>query len=218
VRPASRALLDGFATPLPVVVVPGVDIWRIDLDKPIPGAHALLTAEEQARASRFLFDRDRTRYVAGRAALRVVLAGCAGSAPEALSFELGPHGKPRLSAGPPFSYSNSAACGLLAAGGDRELGVDVEQIREVPDAPDVARSAFTPEELAAWRAGGGDPSAGFLRVWTRKEAILKALGLGLVGEDLATAEQRAAVEVFDVDLDPDHVAALAVMRGPGPGQ
>ncbi len=215
VGPGRSAGLEGYATRLPAAVA-GVDLWRIDLDRPIPGALALLTAEERARASRFVFDRDRTRFVAGRAAKRVILAGYTGGAPEALLFELGPHGKPHLSAGPAFSYSSSGACGLLAAGGDRPLGVDVERIREVLDAAALARGVFTPEELAAWRTTGGDGCASFLRVWTRKEAILKALGLGLVGEEHATAELRAEVEVFDLDLDPDHAATLAVMRGPAP--
>jgi 4'-phosphopantetheinyl transferase len=212
VRPGRSAVLEGHAARLPAVSVAGVDLWRIDLDRPIPGALELLTAGERLRADRFVFDRDRVRFVAGRAAQRVILAGYAGGAPEALVFDLGPRGKPHLTTGPPFSYSNSGSCGLLAAGGDRPLGVDVERIREVSDASAVGRSVFTPEEWAAWRAAGGDPCSGFLRVWTQKEAVLKALGLGLGGMETVTAERRAAVAVFDVDLDPDHVAALAVLR------
>jgi 4'-phosphopantetheinyl transferase len=216
-RPASNHALEGHATPLHAAPVAGVDLWRIDLDRPIAGAAEMLSAEERSRASRFVFDRDRVRFVAGRAACRVILAGCAGAAAEALSFELGPHGKPSLAQGPPFSYSSSQACGLLAFGGEAPLGVDVERIRVVSDAPGVARSAFTREEWAAWMAGGGDPCAGFLRVWVRKEALLKALGVGLVAEQLASPEQRAAVRVFDLELDPDHVAALAVLRPSAPG-
>jgi 4'-phosphopantetheinyl transferase len=211
-----RVALEGHATRLPVVAVAGVDLWRIDLDWLPPGASALLTADERARAGRFVFDRDRTRFVAGRAAVRLLLADHAGSAPEALVFELGPYGKPHLAAGPPFSYSNSGAWGLLALGGDRPLGVDLEQLREVEDAAAVAAGAFGREDLAAWQAGGSDPREGFLRVWTRKEATLKALGLGLAGEGHIAAEMRSAVEVFDVDFDPDHAAALAVLRGPEP--
>jgi len=210
VRPGRSAGLEGYATRLPAVE--SVDLWRIDLDRPVPGSLALLNAEERARASRFVFDRDRTRFVAGRAVQRLILAGYTGGAPEALRFELGPYGKPHLSAGLAFSYSGSGACGLLAVGGDRPLGVDVEWVREVSDAAALARGVFTPEELAAWRIRGDDPGAGFLRVWTRKEATLKALGLGLGGEEHATTEQRATVEVFEIELDADYAAALAVMR------
>ena len=61
-----------------------------------------------------------------------------------------------------------------------EVGVDLEVVREVPEADGIAASTFTAEERAAWAAAGGG-AAGFLRVWTRKEALLKALGVGVFG-------------------------------------
>jgi 4'-phosphopantetheinyl transferase len=196
----------------------GADLWRIALDRPAPGAAALLSEDERARAARYAFERDRARFVAGRAALRTLLAAYAGRPAQALTFALGAHGKPSLPGGPPFSFSNSQGAALCAVGGGRELGVDLERLRDVPDAAAVARSAFTPAELAAWRAAGGDGRAAFLRIWTRKEAVLKALGLGLGADPAADAAARAAVEVFDVELDPDHAAALAAVRGDHPAR
>jgi 4'-phosphopantetheinyl transferase len=204
--PPPRATLDGVASALRPQA--GVDLWRFDLDRPMAGALALLSPDERARADRYAFARDRMRFVAGRAALRVVLGAYVEAPPEAIVFELGSHGKPRLPGGPPFSYSSSLGCGLCAVGGTRPLGVDVEELREVPDAAAIAESTFTLEERAAWRAAGGDGCAAFLRVWARKEAVLKALGVGLVGA--VDDDDRAEVEVHDVEVDADHVAALAI--------
>jgi 4'-phosphopantetheinyl transferase len=187
--------------------VAGVDLWRVHLDVADPGAAAILAPEERARAARFALEHHRRRFLVGRATVRRILAGHVGRAPESLAFVAGAHGKPSLPGGPPFSFSNAQGCGLLGVGRAREIGVDLECLREVPDAAGVAGCAFTPDERAAWLAAGGDGSA-FLRVWTRKEAALKALGVGLAGEREATAE--ATVHVLDLDFYPEHAAALAI--------
>jgi 4'-phosphopantetheinyl transferase len=211
--PRPRApLLEGAASFLSTVA--GIDVWRIDLDRTVAAAAELLDAAERARAARFVFERDRARFATGRAALRAILAAYLGAEPAALAFTIGPHGKPALPDGPPFSFSNSQGCGLCAVGQERPVGVDVERLREVPDAAGVARSAFTPEERAAWQAAGAGGGAAFLRVWTRKEAALKALGLGLSALDRGDGPLRG-VEVLDVPLDADHVAALAIVRADG---
>ncbi|MGC3998928.1 MAG: 4'-phosphopantetheinyl transferase superfamily protein [Anaeromyxobacter sp.] len=208
--PPSSSALAGAATLLRAVA--GADVWRIDLDAEVEGAASLLDEAERVRAARFVFERDRRRFVTGRAALRTVLAACAGVSAAGLSFHHGPHGKPSLPGGPPFSFSHSQGCGLLAVGGGRELGVDVERIRTVPEAAEIARSVFDAAEQAAWAAAGGDAGAGFLRLWTRKEAALKAMGVGLGGLD-GGIDPRRTVEVLDLELDADHVAALAWLRG-----
>ncbi len=90
------------------------------------------------------------------------------------------------------------------------MGVDLEPLREVPDLAGVAACAFRPGELSAFRAAGGDSRA-FLRLWTRKEALLKALGIGLAGLDLpGPLPGEEQVEVVDLDVGLEHVAALAV--------
>jgi 4'-phosphopantetheinyl transferase len=140
-----------------------------------------------------------------------VLAGYAGTAPAALAFTLGPHGKPALAGGPRFSFSHSGERALCAVGGDREVGVDLEVLREVSDAEGIVRGTFTAAEEAAWRAAGGGGGAAFLRLWTRKEAALKALGVGLGGLDAPTLPAPWP-EVHDLAVDAEHVAALAVAR------
>lgn len=208
----------------PTVVAPGVgflrttagvDLWRVELDAGDPAGAALLDREERERAARFVFERDRRRFVAGRAAVRAILAAYVGRPPGALTFTQGRWGKPALPGGPRFNTSGAQGWGLCGVGeGDRELGVDVEQLRPVPDAASVAASSFTPEERAAWLALGGGDREAFLRIWTRKEAALKALGVGLSGMEAAPGSAiRAAlsrVEVVEVDFDAEHVAALAV--------
>lgn len=166
-------------------------LWRIDLDQPVPTeAHARLSAEELARAARFVFPRDRQRYIAAHAALRQVLARRLGNgaepAAEPLAFVHGPHGKPALAAPAHlhFNLSHSRGVGLVALSEDCELGVDVEQIRPMNDATAMAAAYFTSAEQAALAACEADAGAGardraFFTCWTRKEACLKALGIGL---------------------------------------
>jgi 4'-phosphopantetheinyl transferase len=81
-----------------------------------------------------------------------------------------------------FNVSHSAGLGLVAVGSGRSLGVDIEKVRPVSEAERIVASYFTPDELAAFRAITelAKPMA-FVRGWTRKEAILKGLGIGLAG-------------------------------------
>ena len=81
-----------------------------------------------------------------------------------------------------FNVSHSAGLGLIAVGADRALGVDVEKVRPITEAERIVASYFTPAELAAFGAiADGAKAVAFLRGWTRKEAILKGLGIGLAG-------------------------------------
>ena len=78
----------------------------------------VLSADERARASRFVFERDRIRYVAARSFLRHIVAACIGGDPVDLSFSYGPHGRPRLSAShglvPDFNLSHTGDLAMLA--------------------------------------------------------------------------------------------------------
>jgi 4'-phosphopantetheinyl transferase len=139
----------------------------------------LLGADERARADRFRFPRDRRRFVVRRACLRQILGAEIGRAPEALVFAENSHGKPVLEGGPPFSLSHSADMMMLAIG-DAELGCDIERIDPALDWLPLAESLFTAAERAA--LGALPPEAGrraFFACWARKEAFVKALGLGL---------------------------------------
>jgi len=184
----------------------GVDLWVVDLDALDPEAERALPDADRREAERFAFASHRRRFLAGRASVRAVLAAYRAVPPASLALLRVGAGKPVLAGGPPFSFSRSGAAGLLAVGGEREIGVDLERRRDVPEAGDLARRHFAPAERARWMAEGGGAWA-FLRAWTRLEASLKALGLGLASAEEGRA--RDQVEVTDLDLVPGHAAALA---------
>ena len=146
---------------------------------------AQLAEEEQARRARFRFRGDRLRFAVGRGLLRTLAACYTGLPPAALVLIDGAGRKPAfaLPAGAPplrFNLSHSGALVLCAFARGHEVGVDVEALREAARGSEIVRRYFAPEEQRALAAAGpGDRDRAFLRVWTRKEAVLKATGRGL---------------------------------------
>ncbi|MDB5673907.1 MAG: hypothetical protein JWM65_889 [Sphingomonas bacterium] len=139
----------------------------------------LLGADERARADRFRFPRDRRRFVVRRARLRQLLGSWVDRAPETLVFSENSHGKPILAGGPPFGLSHSADMMMLAIG-DADVGCDLEWIDPALDWPPLAETFFTPTERAALTALPPEAARhAFFACWARKEAFVKALGLGL---------------------------------------
>lgn len=127
--------------------------------------------------ARFRFEKDRLRYAVSHAALREILALYAGRAPGQLLFQEEANGKPALD--PPavsFNLTHSGDLALVAVAPAGRIGVDIEQLRPVADADAIAERLFTPEEREAAARGG---AAEFFRIWTRKEALVKASGEGL---------------------------------------
>jgi 4'-phosphopantetheinyl transferase len=154
----------------------------------------VLADDERVRASRFVRPCDRRRFAVCRGSLRMILGRLLNRPAQSMSFRSGPGGKPELAPGSDrerrsslrFNVTHSDELALIAVSLERELGVDVERIRTISESARIVESYFTPSELAQFRSL--DPSrrdAAFLRGWTRKEAILKAKGVGLAG--LATA-------------------------------
>jgi 4'-phosphopantetheinyl transferase len=154
----------------------------------------LLSAEERERAARFVRPRDRRRFLVCRGALRQILGQVMGESSERVEFHAGPGGKPELAQGRRpaspapirFNVSHSADLALIAVSGGQELGVDLERLRSIREAERIVESYFTLAENAQFLSvdpASRDPV--FLRGWTRKEAILKARGVGLAG--LATS-------------------------------
>jgi 4'-phosphopantetheinyl transferase len=146
----------------------------------------LLAEGELARADRFRLPRDRSRYVAARGQLRVLLASCLGQAPSAVAIEVCPDGKPMIRSDPgserlQFNLSHSDGVGVLALAIEDELGIDVERIRALPDALAIAEQFFAAGEILALRAAADEArSEKFFRYWTRKEAVVKSFGRGLI--------------------------------------
>jgi 4'-phosphopantetheinyl transferase len=158
-----------------------VAVVRIRLDT--PPARALLDEDELRRASSFVFERDRRRFIAAHTATRLILGGYVGMHPMDLRFGRGARGKPRLVDIPTdlrFNLSHSGEEALLAVARGREVGVDIEEARVVPDLMAVAEQVFTPAERARLeRTRGDDRQAMFFRLWTRKESFIKACGDGM---------------------------------------
>lgn len=167
------------------------DAIEVVVSRPAPepaavcAAAALLSDAERLRASRFSFPRDRRRYVLNRAALRRLLGERLGVAPAAVELVYGGRGKPALAprlraSGLRFNLSHCEDVAVYAFSTDGEIGVDVEAVREMSDADDVAARFFSRREHAAYRAlDPRDRPLGFFQCWTRKEAFVKALGDGI---------------------------------------
>jgi len=158
----------------------------------------LLSDTEQRRADRFAFDRDRNRFIVARARLREMLAARLSVRPESVELTYGVHGKPALArrfAGSDlrFNVSHSDDFAVYAFSSGREIGVDIEAVRPIPDADDIAARFFSRRENEAYLAlDPTDKPLGFFCCWTRKEAFIKAIGDGLYHP----------LDSFDVSLAP----------------
>lgn len=152
-------------------------------DAPHPGALELTSEAVHVWLAEFDEGADRQRR-ARRAALRHLLGRYLHVSPESVEISQALCGKPYVAgqAGDPifFNLSHSADVCLFAFGRRRTVGIDVEQIRERGALDLIAERFFTRHELAWWR-GLHDQQrhSAFYRIWTRKEAYLKALGSGL---------------------------------------
>jgi 4'-phosphopantetheinyl transferase len=167
--------------------VTAVSAWLIDLALPpvrLDRCSEILDAAERDRADRFLRAADRTRYVASHAALRLILAEQLALDPTEIRLASGPGGKPELAGAElgslAFNLSHSGDRALIGLTAGAAIGVDVEAIRPIPDAVQIARGHFAPDEAAALAALPPDAvEPAFFGLWTRKEAVVKALGTGL---------------------------------------
>ncbi|WOJ88808.1 4'-phosphopantetheinyl transferase superfamily protein [Methylocapsa polymorpha] len=159
-------------------------LWLLGLADPIGRAleHANdLSAEERSRADRFFRAEDRTRFVLTRAALRSLLGEATGCPPKDIAFETGAYGKPHLAhgRGPHFNVSHSGSFALIGIS-DRPIGVDIELMRDTFDELALARAFFCEDEHH-FLAGLERPAQlqSFYKIWTCKEAVLKAFGVGI---------------------------------------
>ncbi|WP_316978800.1 4'-phosphopantetheinyl transferase family protein [Shumkonia mesophila] len=209
-------------------MTPGTDVtlWRIPLPEKSPGpqAWALLDDRERQRAERFIHDRDRHRFVAAHAGLRLALAAETGQPPRALGFTATPGGKPQLERHAlSFNLSHSGAIAVVATCRGSAVGVDVEMAGRLRDLDGLAGMVMTPDEQARFAVLPQDlRQVAFMRVWTRKEALLKADGRGLtydprkVEVDIDDGAERTVVlegiswTLRDVALAPDLAAAVCV--------
>lgn len=193
---------------------PRVDVWTVPLDGPsatVAALSQLLSGREAERGGRCRFDADRRRFIIAHGALRLILAGYLDVPPEELRLQRGRHGKPRLADSPDlrFNLSHSGELGLVAVTRHAEVGIDVDRLRPgVPVEPFAER--FFPASDARFVAAAAGPTERaerFLRLWTRKEAVVKAAGARLT--------QGLGLTVFtDADADTDADTDADVVRDP----
>jgi 4'-phosphopantetheinyl transferase len=184
-----------------------VVVWRVSLapsEARVRRSRDLLSPDEIARADRFYFQRHRDRFTIARGALRRILGECVGADPREIRFAYGERGKPSLALGAAagdirFNVSHSEDVALVAVARGRELGVDVECVRDLIDLEGIARRFFARGEVEALESlPASQRREAFFACWTRKEAFVKANGGGLF----------VSLGEFEVSLLPGEEAAL----------
>ena len=188
-----------------------VHIWSVPLERSDHETACLaqiLTDEEQARARAFIFEKDRRRWTVAHATLRLLLGRYLQADPRALRFVTNEYGKPALAPSFAeshlhFNLSHSGTLALSAFVYEQHIGVDVEYMRPGIEHEELATHFFSARECAALHTL---PEAlreeAFFLCWTRKEAYIKARGLGL----------SLPLNQFDVSLTPDAPALLLESR------
>lgn len=186
-----------------------VHVWRTDLDQKTPRLRRLelnLSADERARAARFRFARDRERFVTARGLLREILSLYLNVETQRLSFGYGTNGKPFLTEHGDlrFNVSHSLDTVLIAVAHKCKVGVDIECTRGSLAVEEVAETVFSASEKQAVSSVDSEAKRmAFLRLWTRKEAYIKADGRGV----------SLPLEHIDVSAPTDRVAALDETTG-----
>jgi 4'-phosphopantetheinyl transferase len=212
--------------------------WRVAAHAIAPAGRemlfGLLDAGEQARADRFLRQEDRDSFTAAHGAVRLLLGQMLDRAPSGIEFIEGEFGKPRLAGAGDidFNMSHSGGIVLIALTWRQPIGVDVELVRPVPERAAIVRRNLHPGEAADLsRFDAGEAEGAFFRCWSRKEAVVKALGRGLSldldryrvacapgaapallaldGEDAPNAWS-----IVDLTPGPGHVGAVAARQTP----
>ena len=203
-----------------VVCPPGVlsiHIWAANLDLPIMEIekfHEMLSIEERVRAKGFLFERDRNRFIVCHGKLRAVLGWYLDVTPNRLRFCYGKHGKPALpdtfdNGSIHFSLSHSEGFALYGFSEDHEIGVDIERVRDLAEMDWIAEQFFSAEENRIFRAlPESQKKEAFFRMWTCKEAFMKATGDGL-------SRPLDQFEVLRYPFEPSRLIELRANSGEG---
>lgn len=184
-----------------------VDIWRLSLNIPTDSVkltESTLSADEAERAARFRFEVDKNRFIVSHGVLRNILGRYLHRDPAELKFSVNQYGKPALvDSTLEFNLSHSGDFALIAVTQGRRIGVDVEHIRQGISSHVIAQQYFSKSEVAELQSLPLEQRVnGFFTCWTRKEAYIKAQGLGLA----------LPLESFDVSLTPGQPAILRATR------
>ncbi|MEM7127355.1 MAG: 4'-phosphopantetheinyl transferase superfamily protein [Chloroflexota bacterium] len=194
-----------------------IHIWLTSLDRSVDEAEELrllLSSDEKERADRFHFLKDKIHYTVGRSVLRQLLARYIQCDPVEIQFDYNQYGKPCLASVATtgaklpellqFNLSHSGTLALYGFSWERSIGVDIEYMRRNVAFLDIAQGFFSPSEIQILNCqpNSQEIAKAFYNCWTRKEAYIKAHGMGL----------SLPLDSFDVTLAPGEAAQLLATR------
>ena len=189
-----------------------VQVWRGYLDQPpatVDRLSELLSDDEHSRANRFHFEIDRKHFIVARGYLRTLISRYQEIPPAEIQFSYTSHGKPLLVTTNPqlqpfhFNLAHSGGLAVYAFTRIGEVGIDVERIRPDVTGDEIAKRFFSPTECACLETLSKESRHhAFFNCWTRKEAFIKAIGIGL----------SLPLDQFDVTLAPGEPAQLLRTR------
>lgn len=189
----------------------GTDIWSLPLNQSSYTIHQLfklLSAEEEKRAERFWFEKDRHAFITARGTLRLLLADKLNVEPEQIKFKYGRNGKPYLCSQfyaknlMNFNLSHSFEMAVIAISSHQTVGIDIEWIRPINSLEELSKRTMTNNEFDWFMSLKSDERQhAFYKCWTRKESVLKATGLGL------------SYPLNQIDVQSHHSIQLVGMKG-----
>ncbi|MDX8400960.1 MAG: 4'-phosphopantetheinyl transferase superfamily protein [Gallionellaceae bacterium] len=179
-----------------------MDVWRIDLEHSgvLDVFMTVLDEQEKIRADRFRFEKHFRRFVIAHAATRSILSAYCGIRAAELIFEYNAYGKPFIAnhGGPSFNLSHSDGVALCSVSSGGEIGVDIEKCRAIDFLGMSERFFSTLERKLLANLQAERAIDGFFTTWARKEAYIKAKGLGL----------SLPLDAFSVETNPNLPASL----------
>jgi 4'-phosphopantetheinyl transferase len=186
-----------------------VHIWQVFL-KPFAESpqraelFELLTEEERARASRYVYTVDQDRFIIARGVLRALLGRYLGIDPRTIVFEYGEHGKPSVMSSLKFNLSHAGDWAVYGFTQRQNIGIDVERMRDDLDINSIAQRFFSAYESSMLQQLPPEQQlAAFFDIWAKKEAFIKAIGSGLF----------YSLQQFDVSVNPMEPATLLSVAG-----
>lgn len=189
-----------------------VHLWRASLDPPsviLEDLAYILSKDEIAKANKYRFPQHRCRFIAARGILRQLLGQYLQISPSSIEFQYGDRGKPYLSksifsSSLEFNISHSQGYALYGFSLNHAIGVDLEYLRPMKDAAQIAQRFFSPQEFEFVNClSGKQQQRVFFKLWTAKEAYLKATGTGLAG----------SLASIDIDFDQAEIPCLKSIKG-----
>lgn len=212
---------------LPITLKEGeVHLWTTNLDNSLKENMGILSKDELTRMKSFRFEKDAARYACSRAFLRRTLGEYLKIGPRMIEFRYNQYGKPYLAGCHiKFNVSHSNGRVLCALTLNDELGVDLEHTEKGFDPMEIAERCFSEEELIALKeVPKSRQKEAFCKIWTKKEAVVKALGRGMstrltdfsvpLKEKCSLVIENKEWHVESLEMGENLAAAIAVCGKP----